>query len=71
MHALARRATVIALSAALLLSVGDVVLARSDPASKTAEDERSLPYTQAGQLIDVGGRHRTCIARGPVRLQSF
>ena len=31
MHALVLRATVIALSAALLLSVGDVVLAQSDP----------------------------------------
>ena len=56
MHALALRATVIALSAALLLFVGDVVLAQSDAASKTAEDQRSLPYTHAGQLIDVGGR---------------
>ena len=56
MHALALRTTVIALSAALLLSVGDVVLAQADAASKTAEDQRSLPYTRAGQLIDVGGR---------------
>jgi hypothetical protein len=57
MHALALRATVIALSAALLFSVGDVVLAQSDPALKTTEDQGFLPYTQAGQLIDVGGRH--------------
>jgi pimeloyl-ACP methyl ester carboxylesterase len=57
MHTLAVRATVTVLSAALLLSGGSLLLAQSDPASKTAEDQRFLPYTQAGKLIDVGGRH--------------
>ncbi len=56
MHALARRVTVTALSAALLLSVGDVVLALSQPEAATAEDQRMLPYVEAGQLIDIGGR---------------
>lgn len=57
MHALALRATVTALSATLLHSVGDVVLARSQLEPATAEDQRMLPYVEPGQLVDIGGRH--------------
>jgi pimeloyl-ACP methyl ester carboxylesterase len=40
---------------ALLLSIGDVVLA--EPAPPIAEDQRLLPYAEPGQLVDIGGRH--------------
>ena len=57
MHALALRATVTVLSATLLHSVGDVVLARSQLEPATAEDQRILPYVEPGQRVDIGGRH--------------
>jgi pimeloyl-ACP methyl ester carboxylesterase len=41
---------------ALLLSIGDVVLAQSTPAPSMAEDQRMLPYVEPGQLVDIGGR---------------
>jgi pimeloyl-ACP methyl ester carboxylesterase len=44
----------------LLLSVGNVVLAQSAPGAASAvaeEDQRILPYTHPGQLVDIGGRH--------------
>jgi hypothetical protein len=44
------------LTAALLLSIGGVVLAQSEPAPATAEDPRLLPYLEPGQLVDIGGR---------------
>jgi pimeloyl-ACP methyl ester carboxylesterase len=52
----ALRAIVAALAAALLLSIGGVVLAQSEPASATEEDPRLLPYLEPGQLVDIGGR---------------
>jgi len=45
------------LIAALLLSIGNVVLAQQEPPPPVAEDQRLLPYTQPGQLVDIGGRH--------------
>ncbi len=41
-----------AILAALLLSLGDDVLAQPAP----AEDQRLLPYVAPGQLVDIGGR---------------
>jgi pimeloyl-ACP methyl ester carboxylesterase len=40
----------------LLLCIDDVVLAQSEPAPATAEDQRLLPYVEPGQLVDIGGR---------------
>ena len=42
--------------AALLLFIGDIVLAQPDAAPTTAEDQRMLPYVEPGQLVDIGGR---------------
>jgi pimeloyl-ACP methyl ester carboxylesterase len=42
--------------AALLLSIGDVVLAEPTAAPSMAEDQRMLPYVEPGQLVDIGGR---------------
>jgi hypothetical protein len=39
---------------ALLLSIGEVVLAQ--PAPATPEDQRMLPYAEPAQLVDIGGR---------------
>jgi hypothetical protein len=44
------------LTAVLLLSIGDVVLAQPKPAPALGEDNRMLPYVEPGQLIDIGGR---------------
>ena len=52
----ARRATLTAMSAALLLSIGDVVLAQPESAPAMAEDPGMLPYVEPGQLVDIGGR---------------
>ncbi len=49
-------AALAALAAALLLSIGDVVLAQPKPAPATTEDQRLLPYVEPGQLVDIGGR---------------
>ena len=56
MPTLALRAIQAALAAALLLSVGDAVLAQPNPAPSMAEDQRMLPYVEKGQLVDIGGR---------------
>jgi pimeloyl-ACP methyl ester carboxylesterase len=56
MPTLARHAIRVALTVALLISIGDTVLAQPAPASPIAEDQRLLPYAQPGQLIDIGGR---------------
>jgi pimeloyl-ACP methyl ester carboxylesterase len=56
MPTFARRVTLVALGAALLLSIGGVAPAQPEPAPVTAEDQRLLPYVQPGQLIDIGGR---------------
>jgi hypothetical protein len=56
MPTLALRAIQTALAAALLLSIGDVVLAQLKPAPAIAEDQRMLPYVEPGQLVDIGGR---------------
>jgi hypothetical protein len=44
------------LAAALLLSVGDVVLAPAEAAPAVAEDQRLLPNVKPSLLIDIGGR---------------
>jgi pimeloyl-ACP methyl ester carboxylesterase len=43
----------------LLLSIGNAVLAQSAPEAElaVAEDQRILPYTHPGELVDIGGRH--------------
>ncbi len=56
MPTLALRAILTALTAALLLSIGDVVVAQPEPSPGTAEDPRLLPYVEPGQLVDIGGR---------------
>jgi pimeloyl-ACP methyl ester carboxylesterase len=56
MPTLAVRATVAALAAALVSSIGGVVLAEPTPAPATSEDQRMLPYIEPGQLVDIGGR---------------
>lgn len=45
-----------AILAALLLSIGDVVLAEPTPATSMGEDLRILPYVAPGQLVNIGGR---------------
>jgi len=50
------RGTVAALATALLLSVAEVDYAQHTPAPM-AEDQRILPHTHPGQLVDIGGRH--------------
>jgi pimeloyl-ACP methyl ester carboxylesterase len=64
--ALTLRAT---LTAVLLLSIGDVVLAQPKPAPVLGEDNRMLSYVEPGQLIDIGGRriNLQCMgtAKGP------
>lgn len=62
----ALRAILAALAAALLLSIDDVVLAESEPAPATAEDQRLLPYVEPGTLVDIGGRriHLHCTGAG-------
>jgi pimeloyl-ACP methyl ester carboxylesterase len=50
------RRIILALAAALLLSSGSVVPAQPEPAAAHTEDLRMLPYTQPGQLVDIGGR---------------
>lgn len=50
------RAILTALAAALLVCIGNVVFAQSEPAPGTAEDPRLLPYVAPGQLVDIGGR---------------
>ncbi len=44
------------LAAALLLPIGDVVLAQPKPAPATTEDKRMLPSVEPGQLVNFGGR---------------
>ena len=56
MSTFALRAILTALAAALLLSIGDVVLAQPTSAPAMAEDQRMLPYVEPGQLVDIGGR---------------
>ena len=56
MPTLAHRATLTGLAAALLLPIGDVVMAQSQLAPAMAEDQRLLPYVEPGQLVDIGGR---------------
>jgi len=52
----ALRAILAAMAAALLLSIGDVVLAQPESAPARAEDRGLLPYGEPGQLVDIGGR---------------
>jgi pimeloyl-ACP methyl ester carboxylesterase len=50
------RGLIPAVGLALLLSIGDGVLAQPNPAPGTAEDQRLLRYVGPGQLVDIGGR---------------
>jgi pimeloyl-ACP methyl ester carboxylesterase len=56
MFTLARRATLTALAAALLLSIREVVVALPTPSPSMAEDQRIVPYVEPGQLVNIGGR---------------
>jgi hypothetical protein len=56
MPTFALRAILATLAAALLLSIGNVVLAEPTPVPAMAEDQRILPYVKPGQLVDIGGR---------------
>lgn len=47
----------LAVAAAQLLPIGDIVLAQPKPVPTMAEDQRILPYVKPGQLVDIGGRH--------------
>jgi pimeloyl-ACP methyl ester carboxylesterase len=60
----ALRASLAALAAALLLSIGDIALAQPTPSSTTAEDQRLLPYVHPGQLVDIGGRRINLLCMG-------
>src|SRR4030095_679649 len=66
MPTLALRAVLAVLAAALLLSIGDVVLAQPTAAPALVEDQRLLPYVEPGQLVDIGGRriHLHCTGAG-------
>jgi pimeloyl-ACP methyl ester carboxylesterase len=57
--------TLCAVLASLVFFTGNAVFAQSVSPPK-AEDERILPYTQSGELIDVGGRHINmyCVGAG-------
>jgi hypothetical protein len=56
MATFALRAIPAVLAAALLLSIGDVVLADPTPVPAMAEDQIMLPYVEPGQLVNIGGR---------------
>jgi pimeloyl-ACP methyl ester carboxylesterase len=45
-----------AILAALVLSIGDAVVAQPASAPFMSEDQRMLPYVGPGQLVDIGGR---------------
>ncbi len=45
------------LTASLLLGIGGVGRAHAGLPASVAEDQRMLPYTEAGKLVDIGGRH--------------
>jgi pimeloyl-ACP methyl ester carboxylesterase len=51
-----RTLTTRAVVGALMLSIGNAVLAQPQPAPAVAEDQRLLPYVQPGELVDIGGR---------------
>lgn len=50
------RRSLTTVAAALLLSIGAVTRAQPSPPPAVAEDQRMLPYTGAGELVDIGGR---------------
>jgi pimeloyl-ACP methyl ester carboxylesterase len=52
------------LAATLVLFVGDVVLAQPELAPAISEDKRLLPYTEPGQLADIGGRRINLLCMG-------
>jgi pimeloyl-ACP methyl ester carboxylesterase len=56
MPTLSLRAGLIALAAALLLSVSDIVFAEPTSVPALVEDKRLLLYVKPGQLVDIGGR---------------
>jgi pimeloyl-ACP methyl ester carboxylesterase len=41
---------------AVMLSIGNAVLAQTQPPPAEGEDQRLLPYVRPGQLVDIGGR---------------
>lgn len=43
------------LATLLLITIGNVVFAQSEPVSAAAEDPRLLPYMEPGQRGDIGG----------------
>jgi pimeloyl-ACP methyl ester carboxylesterase len=54
------------LAAALLLFLGDAVLAQAELSPAKAEDKRLLPYVEPGQLVDIGGRRINLHCTGDV-----
>lgn len=62
----ARCAISVSLVAALVLSVGDLVLAQSNRAPAVAEDQRLMAYVEPDQRVDIGGRRINlhCIGAG-------
>jgi pimeloyl-ACP methyl ester carboxylesterase len=52
------------LTAALMLSIVDIVLAQLRPAPAVVEDKRLLPYVRPGQLVDIGGRRINLLCSG-------
>jgi pimeloyl-ACP methyl ester carboxylesterase len=59
MRTLAHRAIL----TALLLCIAEVVFAEPTGTSQT-EDQRILPYTKPGRLVDIGGRHINLLCTG-------
>jgi pimeloyl-ACP methyl ester carboxylesterase len=52
----APRAILTAMAAALLLCIGDFVIAQSESAPARADGPGLLPYGEPGQRVDIGGR---------------
>ncbi len=57
MHTLAPCRILSILAAAYLSILSQGVLGQAQMVTAAPEDERSLPYVKAGQLVDIGGRH--------------
>ena len=57
MPSFAYRVVAVALTAAVALFVGDLVIAAATSTQVVSEDQRLLPYVKPDQLVDIGGRH--------------